>query len=521
MTPHHTRDDRDPGVVVADGCINYLFPFSFRQHPIARNFRDHPRHLLHPSTYRQEVVRSAERFCESVPDVLCCMAWLPSEGWHFSPWKSSPREGLTPIAVDVLQSAAAADPLGCDLAAHVASDGFFYLSDYFRRQPLLRLRLSASMTVVSDRSTRPLVPIVRVDVPLHLALGQGCLAFRHIIENMPIDDLIGIRLTQFRRGMPYRWTDSAGSKKEELQDVYLNLGHRLFGSAFVPTYDVRQYAAVLELRRVRRRNGRPIRFEQARSSRPKWLYGLLHVDERWRDVDAIRSADGLSQAACHTSSYCQYSQAVSLLILHSPETNCYSSCSITSKLLDNYYWNLRSNLKRTVAERSCLLEALMAQENLLACLYDEYRSLVSRNAHPRSAVQRMRKELVASRQEADESFNVAPGEESLIALRGPARWRERIQEAASILDSILEDYREYNTGLLADFGTSIGVGLGILSILFALDVDIPLCVRWGVSLGLGVFTLARWFKYRDRLGAALVGIWAIILMVLWFWPLSS
>ena len=157
----------------------------------------------------------------------------------------------------------------------------------------------------------------------------------------------------------------------------------------------------------------------------------------------------------------------------------------------------------------------MAQENLLVCLYEDYRSLVWTKAPSRSAVQRLRKELVVSRQEADESFNIVPGEELLTEVRGVARWRQRIQEASSILETILDDYRQYKSELLADLGSSTGVGLSVLSILFSLGTRITLCTRWGLTVGLGFLALTRLYKQKDRVAAVLAAVWILVSLFLW------
>jgi len=522
QVPMRRRESvKDSMFIVEDGCINYLFPFSFQGHPVARDIHDHPRQLADPPTYRRQVVHSIHLLCNKIPSARYGMTWLPSEGWDFAPWRFAPGEEITPLDIEALTAGASPNSAGYeDLAALAASDGFFYLSEYLRRQPLVRIRLSDSVAVVPETDSTPLVPKVNVDLTLHLALGQGCLVFRHAIRNLSVDDLIGIRLTQFRRGMPCRWIEIGPKRSEpqELQDLYLSYGRRLFGSAFVPTYDVRQYAAVLEVRKVRQRDGHSIEFEQIKESAPKWLYGLLHVDERWRDIDTGKAAEALSQAVSHTERYRQYCQSVSLLVLHSTDTRSPHAGPTTHNTLDHYYWNLRSNLQRTVADRSCVMEALMAQENLLVCLYEDYRSLVGPKAPSRSAVQRLRKDLVVSRQEADESFNIVPGEELLTGVRGLARWRQRIQEASSILETILDDYRKYNSELLGDLGSSTGVGLSVLSILFSLGTRITLCTRWGITVGLGFLALTRWYKHKDRVAAVLLAVWILVSLFLWLAP---
>ena len=270
----HRESAKDPVVIVEAGCINYLFPFSFKGHLVARDIHDHPRQLADPSAYCRQVTRSIHLLCNQIPGAHYGMTWLPSEGWYFSPWRFAPGEEITSLDIEELKAGASPDSAEYeDLAALVASDGFFYLSEYLRRQPLVRIRLRDSVAVVRETDSTQLVPKVNVDLTLHLAFGQGCLVFRHAIRNLSVDDLIGIRLTQFRRGMPCRWIELGPepSEPQELQDLYLSYGRKLFGSAFVPTYDVRQYAAVLEVSKVRQKDGHCVEFEQIKESAPKWL----------------------------------------------------------------------------------------------------------------------------------------------------------------------------------------------------------------------------------------------------------
>jgi hypothetical protein len=501
-----------------EGCINYLFPFSFREHPTAVEVRKNPRRISDPAVY-QKVLENAVAQLQSLgKSIRWGITWIPRGGWEFNPFGFSSRNGLESLLPALNQNGKnSTNRLSPDQLALIAGDGFFFLSEYLRRQPLVRIRLSDTARITLPPENDPVVPSVAIDLTLHLSLGQGCLVFRHLLQNMTVDQIIGMRLAQFRRGMSYRWEyekDAPGSSPE-LQDAYHRIGTNWFGKYFTPTYDVRQFAAVVEIRGVKTAGGARLNQEKIVSANPSWLYGLLHVDERWRDVDPRKAEEGLSLTAPHTGWYRIYAQAVSLLVLHAIRSPKMSSSPPNGNVLDRYYWNLRRNLDRTVADRCCELEALMAQENLMCSLYEEYRRRISASAPPRGRVQNLRKELVVSCQEADESFNIIPGEEILLKARGLANWKDRISSVLQILETILSDYRLYNTEFFSDLGTAIGVGFSVTSILYALRWEILLCAQCGVTAGGGFLALVRFIKYKDRNTFLLVAGWLFLVLFIW------
>lgn len=512
-----SSDKEDAAIIIEDGCINYFFPFSFLKHPAVEEVRGHLYQIASPRTYYNHISERIHQLCRLIPGISFGITWLPESGWRFSPWKFKKGDDLSLLTCESMAELITKGAVGDeDMIAMAACDGFFYLSEYLRRQPIVRLRLIKPTAVVRESDTSVVIDNVRIDLTLHLALGQGCLVFRHSLKDFPVDDLIGTRLTQFRRGMAFRWikTGSEHSRPIELQDLYFSLGKEVFGSSFVPTYDVRQYAAVLELRRVRQGN-RLLEYDFISESNPKWLYGLLNVDERWRDIDEGRVKESLSKTISHTKRYRQYFQSVTLMVLHSTDGLEPYRGYPASNPLDLYYQNLRSNLRRTVADRACVMEAQMAQENLLVNMHEDYRMQIWNRTPSRSTTQHLRKALFLSRQEADESFNILPGEELLSQVRGLSSWRQRIQEASATLDLLMEEYNKYHSEFMEDVGTSIGVGLSVFSVLFSLGTAAPISTRWGITLALAFLAISRSYKYKDRVSLGLMAIWLVVVVIFW------
>ncbi len=127
--------------VITEGIINYHFPFSFQAHPVVQSIRGQYVGIINSEDlYRQEVAKAVETLLHSSSNFSWAVTWLPSAGWQFSPHLWNQHRYEERINIDTLASQI--PDLGADLAACISFDGFFFLSEYFRRQPFVRLRLS-------------------------------------------------------------------------------------------------------------------------------------------------------------------------------------------------------------------------------------------------------------------------------------------------------------------------------------------------------------------------------------------
>lgn len=479
------------------GIINYHFPFMLSSPLVSKSLQKKYANITDSPQQYNEIIRKAIfSFVSSINPYLWVISWLPNDTWKFNVADCKMDGTFTPIEYNMVKA-----EFRNDLFTLISSENFYFLSESFRLHPSVKLRLTNSASVIDCKTNKQIVPVVWIDIYVNLLLGHGCITLRHSFSNFTTDNLINLRLCQFRNECSLKWIfpGTPDAKPVDLQIGYQALCRSLFQHPVIPTYDVRRYGTTIEL--LFSENQLPLnqKIFTDKLFNKKWLYGLLFVDEHWRNASIERVHEKLLELhEWHNERYLQFAQSVSLLTMHNTMLGKSKPNMETTPLIDDYYSVINCSNNRSIADRACLLEKAVVQENVLHQLYNKFRSDISQKGLNGLSLSKLKHVLVLTRQDADECQNCIPGAEVLSKIRDYNSLEKRIDDAITVIEASIDERKIRKTDFLSDVAIAGGTFIGLFPILLTFHLALNLALRWAIIAGMLYFSIARLYRSVNR-----------------------
>ena len=512
--------------ITASGKINYLFPFSFKIEDIGSSF-NYYKNAKTPQDY-QNYIKSCthnisgnrekrdsdkENQDENRIDFIWGIVWIPDNNWVFKPCLFEPNGKLIPwIETEKWEKKLTEKKYKEyreDIEALIAFDEFHLVSDFFHRQPFLRMRLENVISVYHKDSNNVIFSPIYIDLLIFLSLGQGVMIFRHNIYDINIDELISVRLCQFRRNISYNWIlDKLGENKRnrELQDIYTSCCLHFSVMELISVYEVKRYATCIEITSFKNISGNVIDFEKFLKNNKAQIYGLLCVDEGWRNVNE-KHADKILQEQSFSSreKWLQLSQEVTFMIYHPLDEKKKKEkkddrMTISHKnAIEIYHRNLYQNRGRSIANSVNYIELVIVQEGYLNSLYQAAKDLAEKSKTTQRELVALRRQIITGCQTVTDSFNVFSGfPDTLEILRGLPGLHRRVQGVLEMIEKLIDDFHNYNEEYSRDIITALSVGLGTASLMAGISIPIPYIFKFAFLSSILTLTGLRIYKHPSE-----------------------
>jgi len=503
---------------IGRGKINFVFPV---ETPPAWK-----RLVSEASTFKESAVEYRGFLNSFIRD--CChrhirfswgLTWLPDTDWSFKPHTFGVGDKLRRLLPEAERATVAAEALDSlnDVRALVAFDEFQYPISLFRAQPFIRLRLRRKWRVVKTNGEPAFDAPQVVDLNLFPAIGQAHLVFRQPVVNSSPDELIAVRLAQFREGSPYRWQSLDGdSSPIELLDSYRRECMESASGIFRLVHAVRRYATVVELIQACDVHGIELSLEKLLRRYYAALYGILCADEGWRATNRPFVEDYLRKASFTTRrDSIHFSQEVTFLTVRQAPQARIGLAPDSYSAISRYHRALHQNRNRTVADGGSYTDLVIAQEGYLQSLHEEAKRLLAGNRLARKELVGLRRRASMATVQVVDMLNVFSGFRAMFEeSRGIGILLERLNEIVDALGHAVEDLRSYQSEFATDLinGALLGVGFAAVGSAAGWLVSADAAARAGV-VALVAFATVRVGKYPRNTSTWLIVLSAIAVLL--------
>ncbi|MGD1046590.1 MAG: hypothetical protein ABR936_14885 [Bacteroidota bacterium] len=499
-------------IIIKEGIINFIFPFSFENTWLPLFSEKH--HLKDSSAYLRYINKVKELVNRNKVQIQWGTTWIPDDKWAFSPRSfdnnSPPLKVENPNDVDHKLND------NKDRDAILSFDEFYYLKDSFKRQPLLRMRLKERLSAHWNDVNTDCALNAYVDLSLFLKMGLGSVIIRLPINNISVDDLIQLRLSQFRKNINIHWTkENTNITFDEIQDLYLDYCKKIFRVELEPIHDVKMYSASIEIFSFTNRSTRDLTFHKVVSDYFRQLYGILCCDESWRKINTEQAKKTLKEQSFSTrKNRIQYAQEVTFMIYNGITGVLQIHNDKTSSAVERYN-KIIASTDRNIADGYYYLEFVCIQHIFLYLLYADTRTLMEVKKFPRRKLIQLRQKMITGRLFVIESFNVFTGlPPTLERMHGLDHMRNGVKESIEAIEKIMDNYRFFNQELISDIFTTLAISIGIASLLVSTHVSQITTVKMALGSFITFFTFTRMHKYPKDVRSILLFILMPILITI-------
>lgn len=502
-------------VLIQEGIVNIIFPFALKDEwnsPFQENI-----YSKDVESYRNYIGQFVSKLQKESSRFEWGMSWLPNEAWYYKPYSFTAQYPLNELSNPITFDSIIDEQNRDDIECVSITDQYLFVTDFFRKQPVIRVRLADKCAIYHEDIKKRMIQNIKIDVSYFPGMNHGTFIFRLPIDNIDIDDFIGIRLTQFRRDLPYKWIKNDGYKESfiDLQDLYQHYCRTVMGRSIIPILDVKMYGACVEIFSFKSELGSPLGFDEVMRDYKQQLYGMLCCDESWRFTELHHVDTKLNEMnACTRYKWIQYAQEVTYFLYNALHADAKNVPHAKLGVLGDYN-RIRLNTKpRSIALGCNYLELICIQQSFLYSLSMVARNMMGLKSISRGKLISLRKNLIISHLSIKESSNVLTDLKNiLVSIRGMDLQLNNVQESIDAIDKILDHYRFYNNELITDLFTALMLAAAIASIVVTANPQSPLIIKLSLLTFIVSLTISRLYKYpKDKLSLSL-----IIITLITYW----